>query len=95
MVSFDGEWVYYAKFHNLKEGFAPWGGLPVHGADIYKIHVKTRKIVQLTNQQFTPNLGAADWNEKFGGSPSRARTTSPTACSTWGRARCPAASWSS
>ena len=68
-VSFDGEWVYYSKFHNLKVGFAPWGGLPVHGADIYKIHVKTRKIVQLTHQQFTPNLGAADWNEKFGGSP--------------------------
>jgi hypothetical protein len=69
MVSFDGESVYYTKFHNLKEGFAPWGGLPVHGADIYKIHVKTRKITQLTTQQFTPNLGAADWNEKFGGSP--------------------------
>jgi len=69
MVSFDGEWVYYARFHNLKEGFAPWGGLPVHGSDIYKIHVKTRKIVQLTDQQFTPNQGAADWNEKFGGSP--------------------------
>ncbi len=68
MVSFDGEWVYFAKFHNLKQGFAPWGGLPVHGSDIYKIHVKSRKIVQLTNQQFTPNLGAADWNEKFGGS---------------------------
>lgn len=68
MVSFDGQSVYYVKFHNLKEGFAPWGGLPVHGADIYKIHAKTRKIMQLTTQQFTPNLGAADWNEKFGGS---------------------------
>ncbi len=67
-VSFDGEWVYYTRFHNLKAGFAPWGGLPVHGADIYKIHVKTRKIVQLTHQKFTPNLGAADWNEKLGGS---------------------------
>jgi hypothetical protein len=70
MVSFDGEWVYYAKFHNLKDGFAPWGGLPVHGSDIYKIHVKSRKIVQLTEQKFTPNQGAADWAEKFGGSPS-------------------------
>ena len=67
-VSFDGEWVYYTRFHNLKTGFAPWGGLPEHGADIYKIHVKSRKVVRLTNQQFTPNLGAADWNEKFGGS---------------------------
>ena len=70
MVSFDGQSVYYVKFHNLKEGFAPWGGLPVHGADIYKIHVETRQITQLTTRQFTPNLGAADWNEKFGGSAS-------------------------
>src|SRR5262245_47687068 len=68
MVSFDGEWVYYAKFHNLKKGFAPWGGLSVHGSDIYKIHVKSRKVVQLTDQRFTPNLGAADWSRKFGGS---------------------------
>lgn len=68
MVSFDGQSVYYVKFHNLKEGFAPWGGLPVHGADIYRIHVKTREVVQLTTQRFAPNLGAADWNEKFGGS---------------------------
>ncbi len=67
-VSFDGQWIYYARFHNLNKDFAPWGGLPVHGSDIYKIHVQTREVVQLTDQRFTPNLGAADWNEKFGGS---------------------------
>jgi hypothetical protein len=68
VVSFDGEWVYYAKFHNLKKDFAPWGGLSVHGSDIYKIHVKSRRVVQLTDQRFTPNLGAADWSRKYGGS---------------------------
>ena len=35
------------------------------GADIYKIHVKTRKIVRLTHQEFTPNTGAADWSTDF------------------------------
>src|SRR5262245_36853548 len=58
-VSFDGEWVYYARLENLT-------GLPGrrrHGqsADVYKIHVKTRKIVKLTGQQFTPNTGMAPW----------------------------------
>jgi hypothetical protein len=55
-VSFDGEWVYFAKFHNQKR-IAPASGLPVGGSDIYKVHVKTRKVVQLTNQEFTPNSG--------------------------------------
>jgi hypothetical protein len=53
-VSFDGAWVFYAKFHDVK----------VHkGSDIYKIHVPTRKVVQLTKQVFTPNTGAADWSK--------------------------------
>jgi len=34
-------------------------------ADIYKIHVPSRKIVRLTNQQFSPNTGAADWSSDF------------------------------
>jgi hypothetical protein len=58
-VSFDGEWVYYAKFHNPKLRAPAHGGwLSARGADIYKIHVKTRKIVTLTHQEFTPNTGA-------------------------------------
>src|SRR3954469_9237127 len=53
-VSFDGQWVFFAKFHDVK----------VHrGSDIYKIHVPTRKVVQLTTQEFTPNTGAADWKK--------------------------------
>jgi hypothetical protein len=55
-VSFDGEWVYFAKFHNLTR-IAPASLLPVGGSDIYKIHVKTRKVVQVTHQEFTPNSG--------------------------------------
>ena len=38
-VSFDGQSVYYAKFHDAKNH---------KGSDIYKVHVPTRKIVQLT-----------------------------------------------
>ena len=63
MVSFDGAWVYYSFFHDLKGGSTSMG--PPAGADVYKIHVKSRKIVRLTQQKFTPNLGAADWSSDF------------------------------
>jgi hypothetical protein len=63
MVSFDGEWVYYSYFHDLKGASIAQGG-PA-GADIYKIHVKTKKIVRLTKQEFTPNTGAANWSKDF------------------------------
>jgi hypothetical protein len=53
-VSFDGEWVYFAKFHDAKNH---------KGSDIYKVHVQTRKLVQLTQSRFTPNTGAADWSK--------------------------------
>src|SRR5262245_65045087 len=53
-VSFDGQSVYFAKFHDAKDH---------KGSDIYRIHVKTRKVVQLTQQGFTPNTGAADWSK--------------------------------
>jgi len=58
-VSFDGEWVYYTLFHDLK-GASTSQGAPA-GADVFKIHVKTKKVVRLTDQRFTPNTGAADW----------------------------------
>ena len=54
MVSFDGASVYFAKFHDA---------LKHKGSDLYKIHVPTRKVVQLTQQVFTPNTGAADWSK--------------------------------
>ena len=53
-VSFDGQWVYFAKFHDA---------LNHKGSDIYKIHVPTRNLVQLTQQTFTPNAGVADWSK--------------------------------
>lgn len=57
--SFDAQWVYYAHFRGLHRGdrFTP----SPDGADIYKIHVKSRKIVRLTDQTFTPNTGAINW----------------------------------
>jgi hypothetical protein len=54
-VSFDGESVYYARFHNVKKPGSP---RPTsESADIFKIHVKSRKIQTLTRQEFTPNTG--------------------------------------
>jgi hypothetical protein len=52
-VSFDGQWVFYTKFVDEKH----------RGADIHKIHVATRKTFKLTNQEFAPNTGAADWSK--------------------------------
>jgi len=59
-VSFDGQWVYYSHVHYLKK-YSQWNP-PREGADLFKIHVKSKKIVKLTNQKFTPNLGAAKWS---------------------------------
>lgn len=63
MVSFDGAWVYYALFHDLKVATSTRSS-PA-GADIYKIHVRSRKTVRLTTQQFTPNTGAAAWSKDY------------------------------
>ena len=63
VVSFDGEWVYYTLIHYLEKR-SQWNP-PAQGADIYKIHLKTRKIVQLTDQTFTPNTGAANWSKDY------------------------------
>src|SRR5262249_46940315 len=41
-VSFDAQWVYYTYYHDTS-GHG--------GADVYKIHVPTRKIVRLTRQE--------------------------------------------
>ncbi|OAI46593.1 hypothetical protein AYO44_11060, partial [Planctomycetaceae bacterium SCGC AG-212-F19] len=54
-VSFDGQWVYYAKFIDAQHT----------GSDIYRLHVKSRQIIKLTDQTFTPNTGAAPWAKDF------------------------------
>jgi hypothetical protein len=60
VVSFDGRWVYYAKFHHMTTGASASMTLlqSRKGADIFKIHVPSRKVVQLTTQKRTPNTGA-------------------------------------
>ena len=58
-VSFDGESVYYSYHHNPKAG--EWAA----GADIYKVHVKTKKITRLTQQVHTPNTGVADASSRY------------------------------
>ena len=63
MVSFDGKSVYYVKIHNLVKA-SQWNP-PAQGADIYKIHLESRRIVRLTNQRFTPNTGAGDWASDY------------------------------
>ncbi len=63
VVSFDGQWIYYSRLAGLQK-VSQW--TPARqGADIFKIHVKTRRIVKLTEQVFTPNTGAAKWADDF------------------------------
>ncbi|HZU36898.1 MAG TPA: hypothetical protein VFA18_13345, partial [Gemmataceae bacterium] len=61
-VSFDGQWVYFAKFEHLrKPAGARWQAAPPC-SDIYKIHVKSRRLVRLTEQAWTPNInGEGPW----------------------------------
>ena len=50
-VSFDAQWVYYSYFHDTARRA---------GADVYKVNVKTKKTVRLTQQVRTPNTGVPD-----------------------------------
>jgi len=63
IMSFDGQSVYFVRIYDLKKR-SQWNP-PAAGADIYKIHLPSRKIVRLTNQEFTPNTGAANWASGF------------------------------
>src|SRR5262245_10879562 len=71
-VSFDGEWVFYSQFEDLKDRKSRDGS----AADIYKIHVQTRQVVRLTHQEFTPNTGAAKWAKDYR-TPEPGKTTQP------------------
>lgn len=57
-VSFDGESVYYTLFHKADDGPNS------EGADIYRIHVPTRKITRLTRQEF--NTPKVDEKQRYG-----------------------------
>lgn len=63
VVSFDGQWVYFVRIYNLVQ-HNQWNP-PREGADIFKLHLPTRRIVRLTNQRFSPNTGAAQWSADF------------------------------
>ena len=63
-VSFDGQWVYYSYFYDVRpQAINPQRGLPRAGADIFRIHLQTRQVQQLTAGEFTPNTGAGIWDE--------------------------------
>jgi hypothetical protein len=63
MLSLDGQWVFYSHIHDMTINWA--GEYPKAGADIYKLNLETRETVRLTQQEFTPNTGAADWSSDF------------------------------
>jgi len=63
VVSFDGKSVYFVQLYNLEKSDQWSPGK--RGGDIFKINLASRKIIRLTNQQFTPNTGAAPWSADF------------------------------
>ena len=63
MISFDGQWVFYSYLYDLRDR-NQWDP-PAAGADIFKLNLKTREIVKLTTQEFTPNTGAAPWSSDY------------------------------
>ena len=64
-VSFDAQWVYYAYFYDVRDAQLNYqrDDLPYRGSDIFRIHLATRQIQQLTHGEFTPNTGGGNWNE--------------------------------
>lgn len=64
-VAFDGQWIYYSYFYDVRTEALNYqrNDLPHLGADIFRIHVTTRQVEQLTHGEFTPNTGAGTWDE--------------------------------
>jgi hypothetical protein len=65
VVGFEAEWVYYSLFHDVSEDAlnSQRNDLSVAGADIFRIHLDSREIEQLTFGEFTPNTGSGNWDE--------------------------------
>src|SRR5689334_9566481 len=74
-VSFDAQWVYYAYFYLGELG---------SGSDIYKVHVKSKKVVRLTHQESTPNAGCL----AFAKEPP-AKPNAPIGRGVWNLGPCP------
>ena len=85
-VSFDGEWVFYSKFEDLKDRKGHGGA----AADIYKIHVKTRKVVRLTHKS-SRQTPAPPSGPKTIARLNLEKPPSHTRSATWGPAHCRAA----
>ena len=49
VISFDGQWAYYVHIYNLEKA-SQWSP-PKQGADIFKLHLGSKKIVRLTNSR--------------------------------------------
>lgn len=64
-VSFDGQSVYFSYFPDLRPQSLneQRDHLPYEGADVYRLHVPTRRLDRLTFGEFTPNTGAGIWDE--------------------------------
>ena len=64
-LSFDAQWIYFSYFYDLSPGKlnGQRNNLPHDGADIFRIHLVTRVVEQLTFGEFTPNTGAGNWDE--------------------------------
>ena len=64
-VAFDGHWIYYSFFYDVRQEALNYqrNDLSRRGADIFRIHVTTRRVEQLTHGEFTPNSGAGRWDE--------------------------------
>jgi uncharacterized repeat protein (TIGR02543 family) len=63
-VSFDAKWVYFSYQPDVRQSALNYQRRDVStgGADIYKIHMETRRVIRLTQQVWTPPSGAANWS---------------------------------
>lgn len=64
VVSFDAQWVYFSFIPDASAvtGINPQRGLAYGGADIYKINLASRQVIRLTQQEWTPPTGSANWS---------------------------------
>lgn len=65
MVDFQAQWVYYSLFHDVSVGQlnTQRDNLSRRGADIFRIHLQSRQVQQLTFGEFTPATGAGNFDE--------------------------------
>ena len=62
-VSFDAQSVYFSYIPDASPGgINQQRGLATGGADIYKINIRSRAVVRLTQQTWTPPTGSANWS---------------------------------